>query len=168
MNIKTLAGIIFTFLLIGGLLYSSKFLKNNEVKELEHSGDLVSEEGIHWHPELMIYMKGQKQPILANIGIGMQYAGYPRFDSMMRMTDIHTHDDSGILHWEVMRGPVTKEDVRLGNFFAIWGKKFDENCIFEFCGGPEGVVKMFVNGAPSAEFQHYLVKDGDKIEVRYE
>ena len=52
----------------------------------------------------------------------MQYAGYPRFDPMMGMTDMHTHDDSGTLHWEIMKGPVTKEDVRIGSFFRVWEK----------------------------------------------
>jgi len=84
------------------------------------------------------------------------------------MTDMHTHDDSGTLHWEVMKGPVTKEDVRIGSFFAIWGKKFDSSCILESCNGSEGAVKMFVNGESNTEFQDYLVKDGDKIEIWYE
>ncbi len=131
-------------------------------------GEIVSHGGIHWHPELKIVIKGEEIKIPANIGIGIQYAGYPRYDPMMRMTDMHTHDDSGTLHWEVMKGPVTKEDVRIGSFFAIWGKKFDSSCIFENCNGSEGAVKMFVNGKINTEFQNYLVKDGDKIEIRYE
>ena len=119
-------------------------------------------------PEISIIIKGEKQIITAGIGIGMQYAGYPLYDPMMMMTDMHTHDDSGTLHWEIMEGPVKKEDVRLGNFFAIWGKKFDENCIFESCNGPEGTMTMLVNGQPSTEFKNYLVNDKDKIEIRYE
>ncbi|TSC98160.1 MAG: hypothetical protein Greene101447_123 [Parcubacteria group bacterium Greene1014_47] len=130
--------------------------------------EIISRTGIHWHPELKTVVKGEETKIPANIGIGMQYAGYPRYDPMMRMTDIHTHDDSGTLHWEVMSGPVKKEDVRLGSFFAIWGKKFDGSCILEHCNGSEGAVKMFVNGEPNTEFQNYLVKDGDQIEIRYE
>lgn len=131
-------------------------------------GEIVSRKGVHWHPELKIFTKGEEMEISANIGIGMQYEGYPRYDSMMGMTDMHTHDDSGMLHWEVMKGPVTKEDVRLGTFFAVWGKKFDGSCIFDKCNGPEGMVKMLVNGEPNTEFQNYLVKDKDKIEIRYE
>ena len=130
--------------------------------------EIISRKGIHWHPELKIIIKGEATTIPANIGIGMQYAGYPLYDPVMMMTNMHTHDDSGTLHWEVMKGPVNKDDVLLANFFAIWGKKFDENCILESCDGTEGTVKMFVNGQPSAEFQNYLVKDKDKIEIRYE
>lgn len=154
-------------LLIGGTWWS-KSLKQGEIQKLENSGELVSQGGIHWHPKLTILIKGQKQTIPANIGIGMQYAGYPRYDAMMKMTDMHTHDDTGVLHWEVMEGPVTKEDVRLGSFFAVWGKKFDGSCILDYCNGPEGSVTMSVNGEPNTEFQNYLVKDGDKIEIRYQ
>lgn len=130
--------------------------------------EIISRKGIHWHPELKIIIKGEEITIPANIGIGMQYAGYPLYDPMMMMTDMHTHDDSGTLHWEVMEGPVQKEDVRLANFFAIWGKKFNENCILESCNGPEETMTMFVNGKENTEFQNYLVKDKDRIEIRYE
>lgn len=132
------------------------------------SGDIISSEGIHWHPELSIVIKGQKQIIPANIGIGMQYAGYKYYDSMMMMTNIHTHDASGQLHWEVMQGPVTKDDILLGDFFGIWGKTFSKDCILDSCNGPGGTVKMFVNGKENTEFENYQVKDGDKIEIRYE
>ncbi len=168
MKNKTLVSVIAATVLIGGLFYLSSFLKNKKTKTLEQSGNLVSKEGIHWHPELKIIVKGEEIKIPTNIGIGMQYAGYSRYDPMMKMTDIHTHDDSGTLHWEVMEGPVKKEDIRLESFFAIWGKKFDSSCIFENCNGTEGVVKMFVNGELNTEFQNYLVKDGDKIEIWYE
>lgn len=129
---------------------------------------IISRKGIHWHPELRIIIKGEAITIPANIGIGMQYAGRPLYDPMMLMTNMHTHDDSGTLHWEVMQGPIKKEDVRLANFFAIWGKKFDENCILESCNGPEGTMTMLVNGKDNTEFQNYLVNDKDKIEIRYE
>lgn len=132
------------------------------------SGDVVSSEGIHWHPELSIVIKGQKQAIPANIGIGMQYAGYKYYDSMMMMTNIHTHDASGQLHWEVMQGPVTKDEVLLGDFFGIWGKTFSKDCIFDSCNGQGGTVKLFVNGKENTEFENYQVRDKDKIEIRYE
>lgn len=154
-------------LLIGGSWWS-KSLRENEIEETAADGDLVSETGIHWHPALTINIKGQKQILPANIGIGMQYAGYPQYDPMMMMTNMHTHDGSGIIHWEVMQGPVKREDVRLANFFAVWGKQFDENCISEYCNGPEGSVRMLVNGKENTEFENYPIRDADKIEIRYE
>ncbi len=172
MNKKTIISIIAVIAVIGGLLYWNKMWsessKNAQVRELENSGDMISSKGIHWHPELKIIIRGEAITIPANIGIGMQYAGRPLYDPMMSMTNMHTHDDSGTLHWEVMQGPVKKDDVRLANFFAIWGKKFDGNCIFESCNGSEGTVKMLVNGKENTEFENYLVNDKDKIEIRYE
>lgn len=131
-------------------------------------GDIVSRGGIHWHPALTISINGQRQIIPANIGIGMHYAGYPGFDPAMGMTDIHTHDDSGTLHWEVMRGPVKKDDIKLGQFFNVWGKQFTSSCIFDKCNGPEGRLKFIINGKENFDFENYLVKDNDKIEIIFE
>ena len=166
MNTKTTTIVVFIGVAIVGLFFATRNPNKNQGQE--KTDEVISKAGIHWHSELKIIIKGKIITIPANIGIGMQYAGYPLYDPMMMMTDIHTHDDSGTLHWEIMEGPVKKEDVRLANFFAVWAKKFDKNCIFEFCNGPEGKVTMSVNGKENTEFQNYLVDDKDKIEIRYE
>ncbi len=164
MNKQTAVAWGFILFVLGGLIWWSR----SSTSIVENSGDLVSETSIHWHPELTISVKGVKQEIPAHIGIGMQYAGHPQNDPMMMMTNMHTHDNSGTLHWEVMHGPVKKDDVKLSNFFSVWGKTFNANCIFEFCNGPDGQVKMFVNGKENIEFENYLVNDKDKIEISYE
>lgn len=123
---------------------------------------------IHWHPHLEIIIKDEKVLIPDNIGIGTSYSGSPFYDPMMDMTNMHTHDGSGTLHWEVMMHAPTREDLYLGNFFQVWEKTFNENCIFEFCNGPEGSVRMFVNGKENHDFENYIVRDGDKIRIVYE
>ena len=140
----------------------------NTTSQSQQSSGIVSKEGIHWHPHLAIYIKGQKQEIPANIGIGKQYSNSKWYDSMMSMTDFHTHDNSGELHWEVMEGPVTKEHVQLKAFFDVWGKRFNSTQIFDNKNGSDGTVKMTVNGQPNTEFENYQVKDKDQIEIRYE
>lgn len=135
--------------------------------QADESG-VVSEGGIHWHPLLTILIKGQQQVIPANIGVGSQYANNRFYDTMMSMTNIHTHDANGTLHWEVMAGPVMKSDVMLGDFFEIWGQPFSSTQILDSKNGPDGTVTMMVNGQPNADYQNYQVKDGDKIEIRYE
>lgn len=120
--------------------------------------EVLSENGLHWHPELAIFVNGEKQEIPANIGIGTQYASTPTYDSGMRMTAMHTHEPNGVIHFE-FPGRVTKEDTKLGNFFRIWGKDF-----MEFGSS----VNMTVNGEPNTELENYPMKDGDKIELRYE
>ena len=124
-------------LLIGVSLWS----KSVQSKD----SSLISTKGIHWHPELVIYVKDQKYEIPQNIGIGTIHQ------------PIHTHADLPIIHLE-FSGVVKKEDILLGKFFKNWAKdmrSFGTN------------MKMTVNGVDNTEFENYSMKDGDKIELRY-
>lgn len=175
MNTKTTIIIVLAGVAIVGLFFATRNPNQRQSQEKtaplatnQNVDEVISKAGIHWHPELKIIIKGEEIAIPANIGIGMQYAGHPLNDPMMMMTNMHTHDGSGTIHWEVMQGPVKKDDVRLANFFSVWAKKFDNSCIFENCNGTEGRVVMLVNGKENTEFQNYIVKDKDKIEIRYE
>ena len=67
-----------------------------------------------------------------------------------------------------MKGVVTKDETKLGNFFRIWGKEFSSTQIFDKINGAEGTLKMTLNGQKSKDFENYLMKDGDNIEIRYE
>jgi len=139
------------------ILFGSVFLfSNQQSKETQVPEDqIVAQNGLHWHPTLSISIKGKQQEISKDIGIGATHQ------------PIHTHDVSGTLHME-MNGLITKEQTKLGNFFRIWGKEFNSSCIFDKCNGREGKVRFFVNGQENNQFENYLMKDGDKIEIRYE
>lgn len=117
--------------------------------------EIVARAGIHWHPEIKISILGKNQEIPANIGLGVVEK------------PIHTHDDMGVVHLE-FQGLVKKEDVQLARFFEIWGKQFNKDCIFDKCSGPEGKLKMFVNDKENSEFENYVMRDGDKIEIIFE
>jgi len=161
------AGVV-TLAISAGLLHNTKPRANTaNISQNVSSNDIVSKTGIHWHPELAIYIKGQKQEIPANIGIGKQYANSKWYDPMMDMTDFHTHDNSGTLHWEVMEGPVTKDHVQLKAFFDVWGKTFNADQIFNSQNGANGKVSMTVNGQPNSDYQNYVVKDGDLVAVAH-
>ena len=152
---KVIGGIIFLTIaiLIGGVFFLSKS-SNSSIP----SDQVVASNGLHWHPKLTIYIKGQKQEIPANIGIGATHQ------------KIHTHDEDakdGVVHME-MQGVVTKDDTKLGNFFRIWGKEFSSTQIFDKKNGSDGNVKMTVNGKENTEFTNYQMKDGDQIEIKYE
>ena len=110
--------------------------------------EIVSRSGFHWHPELTIYIKGEKMEIPENIGIGAVHQ------------PIHTHDDSdlGVVHME-FQGLARKQDITLGQFFKNWGKdmrSFGAN------------MKMTVNGKESTEYENYVMRDKDKIELRFD
>lgn len=119
----------------------------------------IATSGIHWHPQLAIYVKGEHLTIPQNVGVGPAYAGRPGFgDGSMAMTAIHTHDDLPLIHLE-FSGLVRESDITLGTFFDVWGKdmrSFGAN------------MRMTVNGAANAELGSYVMHDGDKIELRYD
>lgn len=133
--------------LIGGI-YWSRSLQSKDP-------NILSANGLHWHPTLEIVVKGEKQVIPANLGIGPQYSSLP-----MGMTPVHTHDDAsqGIVHLE-FNGVVRKEDTKLGKFFEIWDKSINSF---------GDTFTMTVNGEQNADLENYEMKDGDKIVISYE
>ncbi len=134
----------------GGIIWLTRYAATQPPR-LE--SDIITREGIHWHPELSIYIKGQSQEIPGSVG---------------SPTIMHTHDATGMLHVHPKIELVLKNDIKLGNFFTLWGKKFSSTCIFDSCNSSDGTVKMTVNGVENLEFENYVMQDKDKIEIRYE
>lgn len=151
---KIILGIsIFTLVVIVGGI----FLLSAGQKEI-NTVDVISKNGLHWHPRLSIFAKGEQK--LLDDGIGLGAVHQP----------MHTHTEDfkeGVMHME-MSGIVSKDDTKLAKFFQVWGKKFNSQCILDQCATESGKLKMTVNGQESAEYENYLMKDGDKIEIRYE
>lgn len=143
-------GALAVVLMAGGV-----WMSNNTTPGSEDTSDLVSQNGLHWHPQIEIYIKGEQVEIPENIGL---IGGH---------RPIHTHNDVPDIHLE-FEGRVAKDDIRLGEFFRIWGKIFNAQQLFEYKNGPEGTVSMSVNGVENFEFEKYLMQDGDTIEIRYE
>lgn len=64
----------------------------------------------HIHPELKITVNGENEIIPANIGIDGDC-----------MSEIHTHDETGVVHAEsVVIGKI--KDFHMGQFFSVWGQ----------------------------------------------
>ena|SRR3989338_980462 len=149
---RSLGGFIIVIVVIGVIWMLSK---QSRIPEDE----IVSRNGLHWHPKLTIIIDGKPQEMPANIGI----------DATVHQ-ELHTHDkdvEDGTIHME-MEGLVTKDETKLGNFFKIWKKEFNATQIFDKKNGQGGSVKMMVNGKENKEFENYLMKDNDTIEIRYE
>ncbi len=108
--------------------------------------EIISRSGIHWHSELTVYVKGVKQDIPTDIGLGTVHK------------PVHTHDVSGTIHLE-FQGLTRKQDTTLGQFFKNWGKNPDDL-------GP--LTTMTVNGGENTEFMNYHMRDKDKIEIRFD
>lgn len=149
-------GILTLAILVGGVFFLSK---GNNPSASVPKDQIIAENGLHWHPKLTVTVKGQKQEIPTGIGL----AGNIH-------QELHTHDEDakdGVIHME-MKGLVTKDETKLLNFFRIWGKDFSSTQIFDKKNGEEGKVKMMVNGKENTEFQNYMMKDSDNIEISYE
>ncbi len=149
-RIFTIAVWVIVLIGVGGGLYA--FSRRSSAPD--ESG-VVSRSGLHWHSQLSLFIKGKRQEIPADIGIGIVHQ------------PIHTHDTSGEIHME-FEGVVREDDLRLGALFRNWGKQFHSQCVLEHCNGTEGSVKMFVNGKENGEFERYIMRDKDKIEIRFE
>lgn len=115
--------------------------------------NVITTNGLHWHPKIEVYVNGVRQEVPGNIGIGPAYAQAPGFDNRMGMAGMHTHDPDGTVHLEGV-GTVTREDTTIGTFFRTWGKTFDDF-------GTK--LNMKVNGIENNEGEAYEMQDGDQI-----
>jgi len=107
----------------------------------------------HIHPQLAIMIDGVRQTIPAQIGI-----------TNGCMNPLHTHDATGTIHVE---SPV-KLDFTLADFFAVWGKTFNQNQILDSKVDDTHEITMTVNGKWSDEFENLVLKDGDLIVISYD
>ena len=149
---KNTKAFLIILIIVAGISFLSWYLpKKFSLPESE----IISRQGIHWHSQLTIKILEQEQEIPSQIGMGIQE--FP----------LHTHTSDGIIHME-FPGLVRKNDLEIGKFFQIWGKKFSKDCVFDKCSGSEGKLKMLVNGSENEEFENYVMKDGDKIEIIFE
>jgi hypothetical protein len=97
--------------------------------------DALGAEGevLHIHQHLDVYLNGKKVTVPALIGIDT--AG-------QFLTQLHTHDASGIVHVE----SPSKRTFVLGEFFGEWGVKLTGTCLGSYCGH----LHWWVNGQKMA------------------
>jgi len=106
----------------------------------------------HIHPQVAILINGERQTIPSNVGI-----------TSTCMNPLHTHDATGTIHVE---SPV-KLDFTLADFFAVWGKTFNQDQILDSKADDTHEITMTVNGKPSTEFENLVLKDDDLIVITY-
>ncbi|MEX0712439.1 MAG: peptidylprolyl isomerase [Pirellulales bacterium] len=122
----------------------------------------------HIHAQLSIFVDGAKVAIPANIG--MTATAFLSF--------IHTHDASGVLHIHPINGQSPTEFLTVGDFFDTWRTNAglpgnNPNAIFndsQILGNLEGnthLVRMYVNGVASQDFENYVIHDRDHIVISY-
>lgn len=152
---KVIGGIVAVtvIILIGAVVWLSK----DSFSPIPED-QIITRTGLHWHPKLTMIINGEKQELTDGIGLG----------SVHQPMHTHTEDfKEGVMHME-MQGLVTKDDTKLGKFFQVWGKDFNSMKILDKEATAQGQIKMTVNGAENKEFENYMMKDGDNIEIKYE
>jgi hypothetical protein len=99
--------------------------------------DPLTAEGqaVHIHQHLDLYVAGKKVTVPAQIGIASSGAF---------LSDLHTHDATGIMHVE----SPTIRSFSLGQFFAVWGVRLDAKCIGSLCASGGKALHAWVDGAP--------------------
>ncbi|HIG93838.1 MAG: hypothetical protein QT02_C0004G0027 [archaeon GW2011_AR9] len=107
----------------------------------------------HIHPTLQIEINDQIQLIPADIGITEQ-----------GLRVIHTHDEPGILHVE---SPFPYQ-FYLKDFFTIWGKRFDSQCIFDSCIDNDHELKVYLDGQEDTRFGDIPLQDDQQIRIVYQ
>ena len=83
---------------------------------------------LHFHTHIDIFMNGKKVKVPALVGINPG-AGY--------LTELHTHDDRGVIHIEAQKSG----DFTVGQFFGEWAVYLDAHSI----GGYPGMT-WYLNG----------------------
>jgi hypothetical protein len=111
--------------------------------------------GEHFHPSLEVYVRGEKVPVPANIGIDPT-------QPPQRMAGLHTHDTTGTIHNEAGTGST------LGQFFEIWGVEFSSSRLGPYEeASAEDKVRMWVDGESSQEFGDLKLADGQQIVIAF-
>jgi hypothetical protein len=109
-------------------------LDGQQLKRMQAAGlEGYTAEGsfVHYHAHLDVFYDGQPVKVPANVGID--------YDAQ-RISPMHTHYDSGVIHIEANKD----DEFTLGQFLSEWGVKAHNGCVGDKCGNE---VAVFVNGS---------------------
>ena len=106
----------------------------------------------HIHPQLKIIINGKEEIIPPNIGV-----------SLTCMHPLHTHDAVGTIHIESPE----QRDFTLGDFFAVWDKKFSKEQILDYVVDAQHEIVATVDGKPNQDFENLILKDKQQIVIEY-
>lgn len=98
---------------------------------------------------ISITIDGAPVPLVPNIGLDRPRA---------LQAPAHTHDDSGTV-W--LEGTGARE-VTLGEFFTIWGVRFDDGCLGAACSG----LQVSADGAVVATPRALRLWDVSDVQIR--
>ena len=91
-------------------------------------------QALHFHTHLDIFVNGQRVTVPANIGINV---------STHTLSELHTHDSTGIVHIEA---PETTHRYVLGQLFDEWNVWLDKTHLDGLTNASGHTLAAFVNG----------------------
>ncbi|WP_325096849.1 hypothetical protein [Mycolicibacterium vinylchloridicum] len=118
---------------------------------------MLTQEGAqeHIHAHLDVLVDGQPVAVPANIGVDQRRG---------RISPLHTHDDSGVIHIE---SPV-KRQFSIGELFSEWQVSLTADNIGALRAGDGKVLRVFVNGKQQAQDPAaFLFNTHDEIAIVY-
>jgi hypothetical protein len=123
----------------------------------------LSREGVtvHIHQHLDIVVNGRVlQGLPPYIGIHIDQ----KHPSKSFITEIHTHDQSGIIHVE----SPTVRTFTLADFFDVWGVRFSSRCLGGYCVNGQKKVYVWVNAKRvRTDPRRIVLKSHQEIVVAY-
>jgi hypothetical protein len=109
---------------------------------------------IHIHQHLAIFDNGKPVVVPKEIGI----------DDSQFLTELHTHDTSGVMHVE----SDTNRVYSLGQFFGVWGVFLSKRCVGGLCQKPGSPLRFYVNGLPfTGDPVTMVLKEHQQISIVY-
>ena len=144
--------IIVAFMLIAGFAYWKYSYPLSQGDLLNYVMKEHTNLALHIHTTLQIEILGENYTLPENIGV-----------SEYGMRVIHTHKEPNILHIE---SPYAHQ-FYLRDFFKIFGRIFNETCIFDSCVNSKNELRLYVNGVETHQFENTPLYDGQTIEIVY-
>ncbi|RRD47874.1 hypothetical protein [Tessaracoccus sp. OH4464_COT-324] len=109
----------------------------------------IGEDTDPWVLKLQVERNGQRVAIPAMIGVD-------RLRAVQAV--LHTHDAGGDI-W--LEGP-GNDGATLGQFFQLWGVRFDSRCLGDVCEG----VSVFADGERVSDPVNLVLRGHQAVEVR--
>jgi hypothetical protein len=128
------------------------FVRAGQPEAFDITQTCVTQEKFHIHPHLTININGQMQTIPQGIG---SVPGCYRW--------LHTHDNAGTIHEEAPYPQV----LTLGQFFQVWGQRFDKDHILNYSADGKHQLSMTVDGKPSDKWGNLALQDKQQILITY-
>lgn len=145
-------------ILVLAIVAAAAFLFLSPKKEADNGSGFCSVSPVHEHADFKVFLNGVPKDFAQ--------------EEFMEETDpvgrakIHMEDgDGNVIHKHA-------NGVTLGYFFSTIGMSFNSTCFVDetgrqFCGGPNGTLKLVVNGAANPAFGDYEIKDEDKVLISF-